>query len=45
MTAIEQLESADKTLENDGYKSYSYVRIAISEAIKELKQHQINQKP
>lgn len=36
MTTIEQLEDADKTLAADGYKEYSYVRIAISEAIRAL---------
>ena len=34
------LEEADKTLCSDGYKSYSYVRMAISEAINKLLQHQ-----
>lgn len=38
MTIIEQLEEADKTLAADGYKEYSYVRIAISEAIRALRQ-------
>lgn len=38
MTIIEQLEDADKTLAADGYKEYSYVRIAISEAIRALRQ-------
>lgn len=38
MTIIEQLEDADKTLAADGYKDYSYVRIAISEAIRALRQ-------
>lgn len=38
MTILEQLEDADKTLAADGYKEYSYVRIAISEAIRALRQ-------
>ena len=36
MTIIEQLEDADKTLAADGYKDFSYVRLAISEAIRAL---------
>lgn len=42
MTIIEQLEDADKTLAADGYKEYSYVRIAISEAIQALRQPPVN---
>ena len=33
---IEELKKADITLAEDGYKSWSYVRLAISEAIKAL---------
>jgi hypothetical protein len=36
MNVIDQLKEADKTLESDGYNSWSYVRIALSEAINEL---------
>ena len=36
MNVIEQLKDADNTLANDGYKRWSYVRIAITEAIKIL---------
>ena len=42
MTIIEQLEDADKTLSTDGYKEYSYVRIAISEAIKSLNKQDVS---
>ena len=38
MKIIEQLEDADKTLAADGYKEDSYVRLAISEAIRALRQ-------
>lgn len=36
MTIIEQLKDADYTLAADGYKDFSYVRLAISEAIRAL---------
>jgi hypothetical protein len=36
MTVIEQLQDADKMLAANGYQSWCYVRLAISEAIKAL---------
>jgi len=39
MKLIKILQEADATLEIDGYKSWSYVRIAISEAIKHISEN------
>lgn len=36
---IEELKMADWTLDGDGYKSWSYVRLAIAKAITKLQQN------
>lgn len=40
---IERLKAADSELASDGYKPYSYVRLAISQALNELSAVSINE--